>query len=415
MRIVLHIDMNSYFATAEQQANPFLRGKPICVAGKGSSDPSRRGRAEAERTVCCAASIEAKKFGIKSGFPVWEAQRLCPSIQIVPADYAKYEFISRRFIEILENYSPLVEIFSIDEAFLDLSDRCQTLEEAIPIAQEIKSRLREEVGDYLTCSVGVAPNKLLAKLASEMVKPDGLVVIRPTEIQKILEKTPIEDLCGIGPRLTQKLNLLNINFVWELGNYPLEKLQKFFGPHQGKLLKMFGAGLDPSPVIPFYDLPNEKSFGHSYTLPRNLTDLVQIKKVLLKLSEKVGRRARHARMIGRTICFYVRFFDFTSAGRMLTYNRFSNDGQEIFKRAAQILDQIGTQKPVRLVGVSLTNLKKISQTSGPILAQDQTREKIVKTLDKINDKYGEFTIFQGALTHIKDKIQEIPDGRRKRF
>jgi len=405
MRIIMHIDMNSYFATAEQQTNPFLRGKPICVAGKGQS----------ERTVCAAASIEAKKFGVKSGSPVWEAKALCPEIQIVPADYLKYEFISRKLIKIFEDYTPAVEIFSIDEAFLDLSHCFNTLKEAIPLVQVIKTRIREEIGDYLTCSAGIAPNKLLAKLASEKQKPDGLTIIESEEIKSVLKDTPIEDLCGIGRKIGAKLNLLGIKTVGELGECSQEKLTKFFGPHLDKVLKMYGLGLDPAPVVSFRDMPREKSFSHAYTLSQNLTDLEKIKKVLLKLAEKVGRRARRSGLTGKTISLYVRFFDFTAFGQMTTCPHFVDDGHEIYRIATQMLEKIKDPKPVRLIGVGLRNLSPKKTTSFSLLTIDRQKEQIVKTMDKINDRFGEFMLFRASLADIKDKIQEIPDGRRKRF
>lgn len=409
MKTILHLDMNSYFATVEQQSNPFLRGKPICVAGKGSG----------ERTVCAAASIEAKKYGIKSGFGIWQAKKLCPNIIVVPADYSKYQFISQQIFKILESYTPLVEVFSIDEAFMDVtqtaSHTSKVWERQRQIAEQIKMRIQEEIGDYLKCSIGIAPNKLLAKLASEMVKPDGLTIIRSQDIDTILAKTPIEDLCGIGFRLKKRLNNLGIYTAKELGEFPEKSLIKIFGPHLGTLLHNMGRGRDDSPVLPYYQVPEEKSFGHSYTLPRNITALQDAKKVLLKLSEKVGRRMRQKGFMGRTLHLYLRFFDFSGFGQRVTLSKYINDGFTIYRVAEGLLGRYMGVKPIRMLGISVSNVLHTNQISLPLLQEDIREEKVLRTLDKINDKYGEFTVFRGALVEIKDRIENIPDGRNKRM
>ena len=401
--MIMHLDMNSYFATAEQQCNPYLRGKPICIAGKGKN----------ERTVCAAASYEAKKYGVKSGTSVWQAKALCPSIQIVPADYEKYQFISRQVFSLLEEYSPKIEIFSIDEAFVDLS-HIKTYTEAAVLADEIKWRIRTEIGDYLKCSVGLAENKLLAKLASEKQKPDGLTIIKKNDVSAVLEETPIEELCGIGRRLQFRLNQLGIKKVAELGRYPLVNLIKLFGPNTGRLLKQMGEGIDLSEVLPYFEFPAEKSFGHSYTLPSDISDLEEVKKVLLKLSEKVGRRLRKKEFFGRTVHIYLRFHDFTGFSQQITTHSIQ-DGFEIYQTGLKILKQFDFQKPIRLVGISISNLSQEKDMTQALLAYDQKREQLLKATDKINDHFGEFTIFRAALTKIKDRIENIPDGRNKRI
>jgi len=397
--------MNSYFATAEQQANPYLRGKPICIAGKGSG----------ERTVCAALSVEAKKFGLKSGVSVWEARYACPDIQIVPTDYAKYQFISRQVFTILEQFTPLVEIFSIDEAFLDLSGLVKNIEEAKLISHQIKAEIKTKIGDYLTCSIGVSYNKLLAKLASEKQKPDGLTVIDKSNLADILANTPIEDVCGIGPRLSKKLHLLGINTMQELGETDLARLAHFFTPRLGALLKMMGQGKDNSLVLPYYEYPPEKSFGHSYTLPKNIFKPQEARQVLLKLAEKVGRRMRRAKVMARTIHIYIRFFDFSGFSEQFTLNYFINDGLKIYEIGLQIIQKHHLNKPIRALSISATNLKPVKEVSQSLLAEDTLEEKVVKAADIINNRYGEFTLFRASLTKIKDKIENIPDGRNKRL
>lgn len=397
--------MNSYFATVEQQSNPFLRGKPVCVAGKASN----------ERTICAALSIEAKKMGCHGPMPVKEAQAVCPDIIVVEADFNKYQYVSRKLFSILESYTPLVEIFSIDEAFIDLTSIVKNHQEATAVAQDIKQRLKDEVGDYLTCSVGIARNKLLAKLASEMQKPDGLTIINECNLSDILATTPADEVCGIGRQIGAKLKMMSIKTMSDLANCPLERLTHFFGPRQAQILQNMGQGIDNSPVLPYFLYPEEKSYGHSYTLPKNIFEASDAEKVLLKLSEKVARRLRKDKVYGRTINLYIRFFDFTSISEQETVSRFINDGLDIYQIGLLILARHKITKPIRAVGVSITNIKKQADTPNLLLADDIKMQKSTKAIDKINDRYGEFTVFRASLTKIKDKVQNIPDGRNKRI
>lgn len=405
MRTIMHVDMNSYFATVEQQSNPFLRGKPICVAGKASS----------QRTVCAALSIEAKRLGLKGAIPVYEALKICPSLIVVEADFEKYQFVSRQVFKILESYTPLIEIFSIDEAFLDLTGQVKNRQEVEKIAFSIKQRIKTEIGDYLTCSIGVSFNKLLAKLASEMKKPDGLTFITQENLESVLNKTPIQDVCGIGPSSSQRLNTMGIKTMAELGQCDLARLTHFFTTNQAKTLKLMGQGKDEAPVIPYYEYPSEKSFGHSYTLNKNIFKKADTEKVLLKLAEKVGRRMRKAQVLGQTVSVYIRFFDFSGFGKQKTIERFVSDGLEIYQTAQSILNHENFTKPIRAIGVSVTNLKLSHCISQSILTEDIKSENVLKSMDQINNRYGEFTIFRAALTQIKDKVQNIPDGRSKRI
>lgn len=403
--IILHIDMNSYFATVEQQSNPFLRGKPICVAGKASN----------ERTICAALSIEAKKMGCHGPMPVKEAQAVCPSIIIVEADFNKYQYVSRKLFSILESYTPLIEIFSIDEAFIDLTGMVKNHPEAMAVAQDIKQRLKSEVGDYLTCSIGISHNKLLAKLASEMQKPDGLTIIDQYNLNDILASTPIEDVCGIGRQLGAKLKIMSIKTMTDLANCPLDRLTHFFGKNQAQLLQNMGQGLDNSPVLPYFNYPAEKSYGHSYTLPKNIFKSHDAEKVLLKLSEKVARRLRQDKVFGRTVNLYIRFFDFSGISEQETVSHFINDGYDIYQIGLLILARHKIDKPIRAVSISISNIKKQTDTPNLLLANDIKTQKSTKATDEINDRYGEFTVFRASLTEIKDRVQNIPDGRNKRI
>lgn len=408
---ILHLDMNSYFATLEQQAHPNLRGRPIGVAGKGAG----------ERTVVCAASIEAKKFGVKSGMSSWEALRLCPQLIIIPATYDRYIFTSKRIFDLLERYGPKVDIFSIDEAFLDLGVEI-SWNDASVLAQNIKRKIRQEIGEWVSCSIGISYGRTLAKLASEMQKPDGLTVIRPEDFQRIATQTPIEELCGIGFRLRPRLNRMGVVTIADLAETPESMLVAVFGPHTGCWLHRIGQGIDDNILRSFRDLPQEKSIGHSYTLPHDLTNISDVKKVLLLLSERVGVRLRRHQLIGQTVSVYLRFSDKTGLpraesrgwGSTHTQKEYILDGYQIYRAGERQLRALPEIKPVRLVSITISDLSGQTTVTSPLLPQDQATEQLAGAVDKLNNRYGEWTIHRGVLHKIKSRIFNLPDGRDKR-
>jgi DNA polymerase-4 len=383
----MHIDMNSYFATVEQQANPLLRGKPIAVGGPSDS-----------RTVVAAASREAKPYGVKSGMTIYEARSLCPHIIFVQGDSEKYAEVTSRFLAIFRDYTPLLEVFSIDEAFLDVTGTEKRFGGARAIASEIKRRLREEVGDYLTCSIGIAPNKLIAKLASDLKKPDGLVVVAQDEIPGLLQTIKLNDLCGIGPRMLRHLHAMGIDTAAKLGAFPLDLLVRRFGKW-GYLLHQMGRGEDPSPVVPYYETPEAKSFGHSFTLPRDAHDMESVKKTLLRLCEQVGRRMRAERCAGRTVTLVLRIQDFTTLHRQKTVASFIDDGWEIYRVALGIMEGLAWEGGIRMVGVSVSSLiRAVRQLS--LFESERRRDRLIQALDAVNDRYGEFTVARAYLMEV---------------
>lgn len=378
-RVIMHIDMNSYFATVEQQANPFLRGKPVIVGGSPDS-----------RTVVAAASVEAKKFGVKSGMSLYEAKKLCPHLLLVEGDHEKYADITLKFLAIFETYSPVLEIFSIDEAFLDVTHTQERFGGAKEIALKIKKRLREEVGEWLSCSIGIAPNKLMAKLASSLEKPDGLVVVKSEDIPLILKKTKLTDLCGIGGKTASSLLSIGIDSMEKLAGFPEKVLVKRFGIN-GKILKKMALGEDDSPVVPYYEEPPYKSMAHHYTLPEDCYEMEEVKDVLLRLSEKVGRRLRTHNYRGRTITLILRTSDFFTFQRQDTLDRYIDDGYEIFSEACKIMRKLTWRGGVRMVGVSVSSLAKDCHQLS-LLSDEESKRKLIEALDRINNKYGEFTV-----------------------
>lgn len=378
----MHIDMNAFFASVEQQINPALRGKPIVVIGSN------------ERTVVTTSSYEARAYGVKTGMTKYEAKRLCPHIILVAGDTGRYTDTCRRLVEIFRQYTPIVEVYSIDEAFLDITGSIPLFDSAKIIAKNIKGDIHKRFG-RLTCSIGIAPNKLLAKLGSDMKKPDGLVVIQQEDVSKLLENLPVKELCGIGPQIETHLSAMGIRTCGQLGRASIHVLRNRFGVI-GERLKLMAQGIDDSPVIPLGQEPNAKSVGHSMTLDRDVSDMETLERHILQLSEMVGRRMRRGGYTGRTVALTLRYSDFTTFTKRTTVGMHTNNSIDIYIFAKEILNTIRLQQPIRLVGVSVSNLtKNISQM--PLLISDRNKKAATRAMDEINDRYGDFFITWGTL------------------
>jgi DNA polymerase-4 len=388
-RIILHADANAFFASVEQQSNPEIRGKPIAVIGS------------AKRTIITTSSYEARAFGVKTGMTTWEAKQKCPHIIFVIGDNRKYTHTSSEIVKMMMQFTPLVEVFSIDEAFLDITGSMGLFGSAENIAHLLKAQIKHHFG--ITYSIGIAPNKLLAKLASEMKKPDGLVVIKPEEVSQVLERIPAKDLCGIGKKTERQLDLYGIKTCGDLGRFPVNILRKKFGII-GERLHQMGLGIDNSPVIPSEDADEVKSVGHSMTLERDIEDRNDILKFLLQLSEMVGRRARRYNVWGKTVTLSIRYADFdTWVGKQETLPSFINQSEEIYRAAVAILDTLVLMQPVRLLGVRLSNLRYESNQLS-LFPEERKKTMLVEAMDKVNDRYGDFSVtFASLLDNEKAK------------
>lgn len=380
-RRILHVDMDAFFAAVEQQCNPRLQGKPVAVIGSN------------RRTVITTASYEARRFGIKTGMTLSEAKKLCPQLIMVTGNNKKYTDISTQLISIYKNYTPLVEVFSVDEAFLDITGSLKLFGGEEKIALLLKEEIREKLG--LTCSIGIAPNKLLAKLASDQQKPDGLMILKPEEVPSLLAKLPVKELCGIGPSLEKSLAAMGIKTCGELGSTDPVLLKKKFGV-MGEKLYLMGMGIDDSPVVPLEEEKEIKSVGHSMTLEEDTWDKNLLSLHILKLSEMVGRRLRSYGYQGRTVTLTLRYADFTTFSRQETLSAYIFHTPDIYKVALQILSSIPLAQKVRLLGVSISNLnKKFLQLC--LFERERKKALVTPVMDKINEKYGEFTLTWGTL------------------
>jgi DNA polymerase-4 len=389
-RTIMHVDMDAFFASVEQQTFPFLRGKPIGVCG----DPDGR-------TVIAAASYEAKHRGVKTAMTLPEAKKLCPEIILVPGHPAKYVDTVNRILALYATFTDRIEVFSIDEAFLDITDTLHLFGDPEDVANSIKTWLKEEFG--LTCSIGVAPNKMLAKLVGDMSKPDGLTRIRQSGVAGLLKDLPVERLCGVGPKTTDRLARLGIRTCGQLGRFPERRLIAAFGINGTKLGRM-GRGTDEGPVLTCHHESATKSMGHSFTLDRDTRDPATIQHHLLQLSEQVGRRLRHDRFAGRTVSLVLRYSDFSTFIKQHSLKNYIDDGHRIYQVGLKLFGEL--YRPplmVRLLGISVSHL--VRDLKQAVVFRNQRSGSLFSTLDDVNDKYGEFSI-------ARAKIQErMPSPR----
>lgn len=393
-RCILHLDMDSYFASVEQRDHPLYRGAPLVVCHT-SSDFCTHG-------VVATASYEARVFGIKAGMSVWEARSRCPKVHMVHADIPKYLYNTRRIVRLCEKYSPLSEVFSIDEVFLDLTRRVGPgeWEAARGLAGEVKRKIREEVG--LTCSVGLGPNKLVAKMASEFEKPDGLTIVRPEQLPAILAPLAVNKLVGVGPRMLGHMRALGIERVGDLARTPVRVLEKRFGV-MGRLLHLAARGIDYSPVGGRDEGDLVKSFGHSLSLRGGSDDLEVLANTLLGLAEAVTRRMRRDGYLGRTVCLRLRIGYGRGCTRSITLKDHTCLPRPIFNAARSLLEREAAnddwEEKITTVGLSVSQLRRRSEGCQLSVWDwlDPREEKLLRALDGLRDKYGEDVVTRASL------------------
>ncbi|MBI3077428.1 MAG: DNA polymerase IV [Deltaproteobacteria bacterium] len=393
----MHVDMDAFFASVEQRGNPWLRGRPIAVSGSGW------------RSVVTSASYQARPFGISAGMPVAQAIRLCPALIRVEGNSDKYVETSEQVIALLREVTPLVEVASIDECYLDITGSLRLFGGAEALARRVKARIREEVG--LACSVGVAPNKLMAKLASGLSKPDGLLRLTAEELPAWLEHLPVTELCGIGPRLGAALTAMGVRTCAELSRVPVAALTARFGI-VGRHLHEMARGVDSTPVVPTEERPDAKSVGHTLTLDQDLHDREPMRRHLFRLAEEVARRLRKGRYAGRTVTVMVRYADFVTWSRQTTLEAPLDEGLAIYDAARRVFDGLRLRPlGVRLLGVTVSHLVH-ARDQLPLLPSLQRRRASVQAMDAVNDRYGEFTLTRATLLQMETRTRPISPSWR---
>jgi len=394
-RRILHIDFDSFFASVEQQFNPNLRGKPIGVTAQNG------------RTCIIAASREAKILGVKSPSRTFDALEKVPEMIFVPAHFEKYWEITQKFLNICKDYSPFVELFSLDEVFMDVTSTESLFENKYEIIKRIKQRINNEIGEYVTVSVGVSYNKLLAKLASGMNKPNGLVEITKQDFPEFYKKAKLTDICGIGDRVSLRLNRIGVYSLMDLQKTSVDVLKAEFGKAESEFLKNVSLGVDDSEVIPYTVSPAVKSVGRSYCLPQNEYDKRVILQNFYELCEEVSLKLRRLDKRARTVGFYLG--GSLKIQKRKTYADDFNTGEEIFKHCLDLMGDFNfSNNYIRQMSIWTANLssKENLQMS---LFDTPKKEKLVRVIDRINDKFGDHTIRNGFLLYA-DKLTTVPNG-----
>lgn len=386
-RVILHIDMNAFYCSVHQTVEPQkYAGKCIAVAGS----------VELRKGIVVTSSYESRRRGVRTGMQVREALKVCPELTIIQPNFELYHQFSQRFLDISRSVSPMVEAMSIDECFIDITGSKQ-FGTPLEIAGMLQRRIRDELG--LPCSIGVAPNKLLAKMASDMKKPNGLTVLRLRDVRKLLWHRPCDELFGIGERTAEKLRKLGIHTIGQLAAADEDRLSERFGV-LGAWLKQAANGIDTTPVTD--KISPSKSIGHTTTLPRDYSDMEKIQRVFLNLTDQVTRRLRHQRMLASTIQITIRDPHMKTITRSLTLPAPTEDAARVHEEACRLFMRhwdIG--KPVRLLGVTLSQLSPKKETAVQLdlftIETAEKREQLTRTMDEIRDKFGESSLLTAGM------------------
>jgi DNA polymerase-4 len=381
-RRIIHLDMDAFYASVEVLDDPSLKGKPVVV---GWDSP---------RGVVSAASYEARRFGIHSAMPSVTAKRRCPSVIFLPPRMNRYREISKQIFTIFHLYTPLVEPLSLDEAFLDVTNSFQLFGSAEQIARTIKKQVAIDIG--LTVSAGIASSKLIAKIASDLEKPDGMTIV-PTGTEKdFLAPLPISKLWGVGKASREALKLLGVYDIGDLTRLSPELLARKFGKH-GPSLYYHSLGIDEREVVPEQGI---KSVSHEETFETDLIDSSQIRRELLVLADSVAKRLRRYQITGRCITIKVKYNNFNQVTRSKTLGSATDDGNEIFREASNLLQKTEAgKKPVRLLGVGVSSLQFSSKSQISLFEQENLikRRQINQAIDEISRKFGTLAIMRGAI------------------
>ena len=385
--MILHIDMDAFFAAIEQRDNPGLRNKPVAVSGNS------------ERSVVSTASYEARLFGIHSAMPVFKAKQKCEKLLIVPGNMKKYQGDSLKIMEIISHFSPLMEQVSIDEAYVDIKGCERLFGSPEKIAFAIKDKIKNDLS--LTCSIGIAPIKFLAKIASDMNKPDGLTHIKEHQVKNFIFTLPIKKVAGIGQSAMKKMEILQIKTLGDVKKYPLPILTQKFGKLGQKLLALSN-GIDSSRVTTNYI---RKSISSETTLSKDIFHFETIKQVILDRSQSVGRDLRKKNLVCENVFIKLKFSDFSQITRSKKLDSPICSSSAIFHKALSLYEKIVLKKKIRLVGVGVTALKDKNTPVQMQLIQDHDMpkeqwESVDTAVDSISEKFGSDTIKKASLNNF---------------
>jgi DNA polymerase IV len=382
---ILHIDMDAFYASVELIDRPQLRGLPVIVGGSGGG-----------RSVVLSATYEARRFGVHSAMPMGRARRLCPAAVVIDPDHRRYDEVSQGVMEIFRSVTPAVEPLSLDEAFLDVSGAIRRLGSPARIGQQIRDRVADE--QRITCSVGVASTKFVAKLASGQAKPDGLLVIPAARAVTFLHSLKVGALWGVGERTEEALHRLGLTTVADLAHTPVATLRRALGQASGNHLHDLAWGRDPRPVVARHA---EKSIGNEETFRTDVDDPDVIRRELLRLSERVAARLRSARMVGRTVVIKIRFADFTTITRSRTLTEHTDVARVVYAAAGDLYARLGLDRArLRLVGVRVEGLKDVSMGHHQLALDERAHSwrEAEQAVDRASARFGPGAVRPASLT-----------------
>lgn len=384
--MILHIDMDAFFASVEQAINPRLKGKPLIVGT----------RERKLHTVVCAASYEAKALGIGSGMSSDEAFKICPDLNFVPAEQGKYIWTSGRILELIKGYGFETVYVSIDEFQIDIGNKEGTVPmRGQSLAEDIRRRIRENFN--ITASVGIAKNCLLAKLASKLNKPNGVAVLTEANLAEILARTPVEKLCGVGEKTAEIFHDLGIKTCLDLYAKSAKFLERNLGKNGLNLYVSLHAEETLESRLRGNDEDAPKSVGHSYTLPRSTENPAFIRAWIRLLADMVGERLRQRGLAAATTHLWLNGPKIGNFGAQKTFDQATDDGYEIFQRSLKIISRLGPKTPkTRALGVTCSSFTHTKYV--PLFDQQKSREALLEAVDRINDRYGDGSIFPAVIT-----------------
>jgi DNA polymerase-4 len=376
-RAILHVDMDAFYASVEQRDDPALRGRPVIVGGTGG------------RGVVAAASYEVRRFGVHSAMPVREALRRCPEAVCVPPRIGHYAAVSEQIFAVFHEFTPLVQGLSLDEAFLDVTASIGALGEAEHIAREVKRLVRERT--ELTASVGVAPNKLVAKIASDLRKPDGLVIVRPEEVRALLDPLPIRKLFGLGAKTAPKVEALGIRTLGELRLASATRLRPIFGRYTERVQQR-AAGIDDRPVVPDRD---EKQISAEETFDTDIADHSKLRAEIVRLADKTCARLRARRLSAGCVTVKIRRGDFITYTRQRRFEPPTQETRVITSLATELLDAWLASQPraaLRLLGVGVSELAPATQLDLFTVPQTERDRQLDAAVDRIRERFGKVAL-----------------------
>ncbi len=395
-RKIMHLDMDAFFASVEQADNPGLRGKPVIVGGE-------------VRGVVCAASYEARRFGVHSAMPVFQAKKLCPHAFFLPVRMGRYKEVSRAIMEILRAISPVVEQVSIDEAFVDITGTQRLHGAPCALAQRIRSLVRESAS--LTCSIGIAPNKFLAKIASDFKKPDGLTIIEQDLVEEFLSRLPVGKIPGVGKKTGEELRKLGIVFVADILKFPAGYWEARLGKW-GAALYARARGIDDSMVEP-YSAP--KSISAEHTLSSDTDNTAELEKVLLSQAEEVGRELRKLGFKARTLTLKIKLSDFSMITRSKTLPAPFDTTDILFGTGQKLLAELRPARKVRLIGIGASNFSSgPSQMSIDLSGRESQRSaRVDRALDQLRSRFSHDVVVRGRVLDTALSLEEDSIAERK--